>query len=159
MAPANDFRAGFDGILAGYLLLAGKPGLELIESRYLANPKAADGDVRHALKAVRFYHDYGKEIDSARLAAAVVHVLDRPEFAAEAITDLSRWQDWSILGQVAGYYQRKEYADPTTRHAIVAYLKQCPKAEAAEQLDHLRQFDPQGVAEAEKYLSIFSGGK
>jgi hypothetical protein len=33
VAPANDFRAGFDGVLAGYLLLAGKPGLELIETR------------------------------------------------------------------------------------------------------------------------------
>ncbi len=159
MAPANDFRAGFDGILAGYLLLAGKPGLELIELRYLANPKAADGDVRHALKAVRFYHDYGKEIESAQLAAAEVRVLDRPEFAAEAITDLARWQDWSIVSQVAGDYELKAYSDSTTRRAIVAYLKFCPKPEATEQLDRLRRVDPQGVADAEKYLSVFSGGK
>ncbi len=74
MATTNDFRTGFDGILAGYLLLTGKSGLELIESRYLANPQAAVGDVRHALKALRFYHEFGKEIEPARQAAALASV-------------------------------------------------------------------------------------
>lgn len=158
-APANDFRAGFDGLLAGYLLLDGRGGLELIESRYLADPKAADGDVRSALKALRFYHDYGHELKSEKLGAAVARVLSRPEFAAEALADLARWKYWPIVEQVASLYDRKEYADPAAGRAIVGYLRACPNAKAAAALDRLRRADPEGVEEAEKYLAAVSGTK
>jgi hypothetical protein len=156
-AKENDFRAGFDGILAGYLLLVGRPALELIESRYLADAKAADGDVRNALKALRFYHDYGRDISADRIATAEARVLDRPEFAAEAITDLARWQDWRIVGQVAALYERKGYSDPFVRRAIVGYLKACPEPAAAAAVDDLRQRDPAGIADAEKLLSALTG--
>ncbi len=158
-AKDDDFRAGFDGILAGYLLLTGQSGLDLIEARYFANPKAADGDVRHALKAVRFYDQYGHEIRTERITAAVAHLLDRPEFAGEAITDLARWQDGSSLDRIAGLYGNKAYSDPDTRRAIVGYLKTCAKPEAAAALAKLRESDPKGIAAAEEYLSILSGGK
>ena len=157
VARENDFRAGFDGILAGYLLLVGRPGLELIDSRYLADAKAADGDVRNALKALRFYHDYGHDIPADRIATAEARVLGRPEFAAEAITDLARWQDWRIVARVASLYERKEFSDPFVRRAIVGYLKACPEPAAAAALDDLRQRDPAGVADAEKMLSALSG--
>ena len=157
MTPANDFRAGFDGVLAGYLLLDGRDGLKLIEDRYLIDPKAADGDVRGALKALRFYHDFGHEIPVQRIAAAVAHVLERPEFAAEALTDLARWKDWGIIKQVAALYQRKGYNDPFIRRAIVGYLKTCPEPQSAAALEQLRRIDPKGIAEAEKYFSILTG--
>lgn len=153
MAPANDFRAGFDGLLAGYLLLDAQSALDLIDSRYLKNPKAADGDVRSALKALRFYHDSGHEVPAERVAAAVAHVLERPEFAAEALPDLARWKYWRPVKQIAAFYERKEYSDSFTRRAIVGYLKACPEPEAAAALEHLRRVDPKGIDEAEKYLS------
>jgi hypothetical protein len=157
VANESDFRAGFDGILAGYLLLGGGSALEEIESRYLTDPKAADGDVRSALKALRFYHDYGHDIPPDRIAAAEERVLARPEFAAEAITDLARWQDWRIVEHVAALYERKEDSDPFVRRAIVGYLKACPEPAAATALDHLRQRDPAGNANAEKVLATQSG--
>jgi hypothetical protein len=154
MTPANDFRAGFDGILAGYLLLDGRAGLDLIESRYLTEPKAADGDVRSVLKALRFFHEYSRDIPRDRTAAAVARIIGRPEFAAEALTDLARWKHWDEVKQAAALYERKEYADPFTRRSIVGYLKACPERSAAAALDHLRRIDPQGIEEAEKYLSV-----
>jgi hypothetical protein len=157
VANESDFRAGFDGILAGYLLLGGGSALDDVESRYLTDPKAADGDVRSALKALRFYHDYGHDIPPDRIAAAEERVLARPEFAAEAITDLARWQDWRIVKRIAALYERKEYSDPFVRRAIVGYLKACPELAAATALDHLRQHDPTGVADAEKELSALLG--
>jgi hypothetical protein len=157
LAKESDFRAGFDGVLAGYLLLAGRTALELIESRYLLDAKAADGDVRSALKALRFYHDFGHDIPPDRIAAAEQHVLDRPEFAAEAITDIARWQDWRVVERVAALYERKEYSGPLIRRAIVGYLKTCPEPAAATALVHVRHRDPTGVAEAEKELSALSG--
>ncbi len=157
--PASDFRSGFDGVLGGYLLLTGSKGLDLIESRYFANPKAGPGDVRHALRALRFYHEFGRQIEPARQAEAVARVLDRPEFAAEAITDLARWQYWPIVARVAALYERREYSEPAIRRAIVGYLKACPQPVAAAALERLRGVDPKGVAEAEKILEIFSGTK
>jgi hypothetical protein len=159
VAPASDFRAGFDGVLGGYLLLTGPKGLELLDSRYFANPKAAIGDVQHAMRALRFYHQFGHGIEPVRQAEALAHALDRPEFAADALTDLARWQYWPIVVRAAKLYERKDYADPVIQRAIVGYLKACPKPEAATALTHLRAVDPQGVAAAERWLEIFTGAK
>ena len=153
LAPEDDFRAGFDGIIGGYLLLAGREGLELVETHYLANRRAADGDVRHAMAALRFYHEYGRDIPTARLQSALRTVLARPEFAAAAVTDLARWQDWSALARIVALYVKPGYADPTIRRAIVGYLLACPERQAREALARLRLVDPQGVAAAEQVLS------
>jgi hypothetical protein len=152
MEPADDFRAGYDGVLGGYLLLAGEPGLELIESRYFANPRAKDGDVRHALTAVRFYHEFGTAIPATRLASAVARLMARDEFAEAAITDLGRWQAWGYLAQVAGVYSR-EGTNARTRRAVVGYLLACPGEAAKAALADLRAGDPQGVAQAEQILA------
>ncbi len=157
VAPASDFRAGFDGLLGGYLLLTGPKGLELLDSRYFANPKAAIGDVQHAMRALRFYHQFGHGIDPVRQAEALSHTLVRAEFAATAIMDLARWQYWPVELQVSKLYEKKGYDDPVIHRAIVGYLKTCPKPEAAAALVHLRAVDPSGVAEAERWLEVFTG--
>lgn len=157
VAPASDFRAGFDGLLGGYLLLTGQKGLDLLDSRYFANPKAAIGDVQHAMRALRFYHQFGHGIDPVRQAESLSHTLVRPEFAAEAIMDLARWQYWPVESQVAELYEKKGYDDPVIHRAIVGYLKACPKPEAAAALAHLRSVDSNGVAEAERWLEVFTG--
>ncbi len=152
LAPENDFRAGFDGVLGGYLLLEGEPGLALIESRYLADPGAAVGDVRHAMTALRFYHEYGHAIPQERLCRAMRRLLDRQEFAEAAIVDLARWQDWDALDEITALYGRPEYAQAGIRRAIVGYLLACPEQEASAALATLRAMDPQGVADAERIL-------
>jgi hypothetical protein len=152
VADASDFRAGFDGILGGYLLLAAEPGLELIEQRLLANPQARVGDVRHALTALRFYHEFGQEISDQRLQAALAKVLARPEFAEAAITDLARWQAWRFCGAIAALYDRPNFNTPEIQRAIVGYLRVCPERQAHDSLAELRRRDPQGVADAEAAL-------
>jgi hypothetical protein len=156
-APEDDFRAGFDGMLGGYLLLAGGKGLELVDARYLANPRAADGDVRHAMTALRFYHEYGHEIPLDRLQQAMRHLLVRSEFAAAAITDLARWKDWGALAQIVDLYPRAGHGQPAIRRAIVGYLLTCPETAAVKALARLRQLDPEGIAAAEQTLSRASG--
>jgi hypothetical protein len=153
VAPEDDFRAGFDGILGGYLLLEPEHGLALIESRYLANPSSAVGDVRHAQTALRFYHEHGRQITPQRLSAAVRHLLARPEFAEAAIVDLARWQAWDALPQVSNLYTQPSFSDPAMRRAIVGYLLACPQPAAAEALAMLRRLDPSGIAAAEQVLS------
>jgi len=150
--PEDDFRSGFDGVLGGYLVLAGEPGLELIESRYLANPQARDGDVRHALTALRFFHEYGQGIPTERLSKAVVRLLSREEFAEAAIVDLARWQAWDSLERVTAVYERPT-SELRARRAVIGYLLACPRADASEALARLRKRDPRGVADAEQVLS------
>ena len=77
-------------------------------------------------------------------------LLERPEFAPAAIVDLSRWQDWEIVKQVAELYQRAKYPQPATRQAVVAYLVACPNRDAAAALAEWRRRDPQGVADGEQ---------
>ncbi len=151
--PDDDFRGGFDGLLGGYLLLAGTEGLKVVESRYLANPRAADGDLRHAQTALRFYWEYGREIPRARIAQASRHLLARGEFAESTITDLARWKDWSDVDQIAALYARPGFPQPATGRAVVGYLLACPEPAAAKALDRLRKLDPQGVTAAEEVLS------
>jgi hypothetical protein len=153
LAPEDDFRAGFDGILGGYLLLAATPGLELVEQLYLANPRAADGDVRHALTALRFYYEDGRAIPRERLQRALRCLLARPEFSAAAITDLARWQDWGAQEQIAALYASPGYGQAEIRRAIVGYLLTCPETSAAKALARLRKVDSAGVAAAERSLA------
>lgn len=156
---SQDFIAGFDGVLGGYLLLAGDRGLKHLEERYLANPKSADGHVRHTLAALRFYHEYGRDIPRERQREALRRLLDRPEFAAPAIVDLARWQDWDALDRIAGLYGRKDYEAAGIKRAIVGYLLVCPGEPAAKHLDRLRRLDPKTVADAEKSISLFGGNR
>lgn len=155
--PRDDFRAGYDGILGGYLWAAGEPGLELIERKLLADPKAADGDVRHAVSALRFYWEHGRRIPPEKLRAAMRLLLARPEFARAAIIDLARWKDWDALGKIAGLYQNPAYADVGTKRAIIGFLLTCPEPAAAAELAKLRKLDPAQVSETERQFTLMGG--
>jgi hypothetical protein len=159
-APADDFRAGYDGILGGYLVLTGPEGLARIDEKLLANRQARPGDLRHAATALRFLQEFGHgAIPNADLKRAMRRLLTRPELAAAAIVDLARWQDWDCLDTVEALFERDGYADPATSRAIVGYLKACPGPAAAESLARLRRRAPQRVAEAEQQTLLPSTGQ
>jgi hypothetical protein len=149
----TDFRAGFDGMLAGYLLLSGKSGLEQVASRYLTSSTAKHGDVRHAMSALRFYFEHGPVELRDSVARGMIPLVDRPEFAAAAIIDLARWERWEALDRIPEAYGRPQ-SDGPARRAVVAFLMVCPKPEAAEALEQLRNQDPDGVAAIEKSLLL-----
>ncbi|HZZ71516.1 MAG TPA: hypothetical protein VFE24_04635 [Pirellulales bacterium] len=155
----SDFRAGFDGLLAGLLYLEGDHALEYLSTRYFQNPQAAVGDVKHAQSAVRFTYEFGKGVSHEKIAAAVQSLLKRPDTAAAAITDLARWNDWTPLAEVAQLYTSSAAQDSDIRTAVVGYLTVCPRAAGAEALSKLRKRDPQGVAAAEQVLALPIGGK
>ncbi|MEX2186552.1 MAG: hypothetical protein WD875_07150 [Pirellulales bacterium] len=148
----NDFRAGFDGVLGGYLLLRGEKGLAEVARRYFADAKTAEGDTRHAISAVRFFYEYDDASDRERFREALRPLLDRPPFASAAAIDLARWKDWASLAKVAKLYDAADYPQPSTREAAVAYLLACPEDAAAKALAEIRTRDPKGVAAAELKL-------
>jgi hypothetical protein len=151
-ADESDFRAGFDGVLGGYLLLGGEQGLAEVARRYFADAKAAEGDTRHAVSAVRFFYEHDRAIDRERFREALRPLLDRPAFAAAAAIDLARWKDWASLAAVARLYDATDYPQPSTREAVVAFLVACPEDSAVKSLAEIRARDPKGVAAAELKL-------
>lgn len=137
-AEATDFRAGFDGILAGYLLVEGAAGLDVIDARFLTNPKAAEGDVRHAQAALRFYLQYGRTIPEARLLKSVALLLDRPATAPLAFSDLTRRQAWGYVATAVRLFTASPGDDPALDRAVFGYLLVCPQPDAREALRKLK---------------------
>ncbi len=148
-APASDFRRGFDGVLAGLMLAGGEAGLDIVANHFLGAPQAADGDVRHALTAVRFYEQIAQGDLQEWVQHSVRPLLWRPEFAPDAIVDLARWQDTAVLEEVVACYAQPGYPQPATRRAVVGYLRALDQHDA---LASLRRQDPAGVAAAEADL-------
>ena len=150
-APGDDFRTGFDGLLAGYLMLEGDRGLAVIERRYLADPKARHGDVRHALTALRFCYEYCPGVDKPKLVRAARWLLKRSDFADQVVVDLARWQDWDCVEQVHALYSPE--ASVAMRRSVVGYLTTCPTPAARQALAQIRKSDPAGAKAAEDSLS------
>ena len=151
-AEAGDFRAGFDGVLGGYLLATGEAGLSRVEEKFLSNEDAAEGDARHALTALRFYQEYGRDIPTERLSAAARRLLRRPGFAAEVIADLARWRSWESQDEVVACFDVENKESAALDRAVVGYLRANPKPEAKAALAELRRQASRRVAAAEKSL-------
>ena len=160
-------QTGLEGLMFGYLLLAGDAGLAKLQKTYLADPKSEDSETYAAVQAVRYFWTYGNgKISPERLRSAMRLLLDRPTFAENAIVDLARWKDWSLHERLMKLYRASE-GDAKLRKAIVSYMiastkdvangaKELPPHALAGQkcLSDLRERDPKLVAETEKYFHL-----
>lgn len=147
-AETTDFRAGFDGILGGLLWAEGPAALDLIDARFLDNPDAAEGDVRHVQRALRFYLQYGRAIPEARLIRSVARLLSRPGTAAEALADLTRRKAWSYAEQAERLFLQSSGDDPALDRAAANYLLLSPQPDAAAALRRLKQAEPERMQDA-----------
>lgn len=151
----EDFRAGFDGLLAGYLLLEPVEALQLIDERYIANADARPGDTRHALHALRFCIEYARGPNKEAILAVMRHGLHRPAFAPDVVTDLARWQDWSPVDEIAALFETSGEANKAPlQRAVIGYLKACPTTRSRDHLERLRANDPQTVSAIERRLTL-----
>lgn len=148
-APADDFRAGFDGVLGGLLVAEGVAGLEAIERRGLLDAAARPVDQRHALAALRFaWESLADTIPRPRVAAATARLLAAPAVAADAVVDLARYEWWDAVADVAALWDSLGGDDPLVRRAVAGYLAACPKPEAAKALAAIRTRDPARLTSA-----------
>lgn len=164
----EDFRLGIDGIMAGYLLLTGEEGLAVIEDTKLRNTKVPFSETYAAMQALRFMWTYAEGvIPKERLRASMRILLDRPELADLVITDLARWQDWTVMDRMMELYGAEEYNIPSIKRAIVRYFlvakratSEDPSADnahvarAEEYLAQLRESDPETVQAAERFFFL-----
>lgn len=155
-APGNDYRVGHDGIIAGYLLAGGKESFAALHQRLLTVADAPPGDLKHAVAALRFFYEYGPTDLQAPTIAAMTLLAQKPVTAAAAIIDLTRWQAWDALPQIAAMYDHAQ-TDVVIKRAVVGYLRRCPELAGKATLDKLRTADPTGVAAAEAILDRMTG--
>lgn len=156
--PKSEFRAGFDGMLGGLLWAEGAAGLDLIDKQLLANREAAEGDVRHAQTALRFYQQYGRDIPAERMKGSLALLLDRPSTASGALQDFTRRRDWDFVDRAEKLFLASTGADTTLDRAIVGYLTVSPSPEAAMALKRLREASSRRVDEAQRYLALIGVG-
>ena len=148
-APADDFRAGFAGILGGELVAEGEQGLAYLRERGFLSPAGRPIDQRHLLSALRFaWENLAEELPPSAVAAATLALVESPAVAAEAIVDLARYGAWDGLENVAAIWHTAGADDPQLRRAVAGYLSACPLLEAQEQIAAISRQDPQRWAEA-----------
>ncbi len=173
--PSTDYRLGLDGMISGYLLLTGSAGLDQVDDWKLKThdgKKVSASDVYAAIAAVRFMHDFARErIPNERLLQSIRLLLDQPEYCDLAITDLARWNDWSIQGRLKDLYGTGAFNTRQIKQAIIGYMlastnsrrsskmsgngaepaDPATAARGKQYLDDLRKRDPRLVREAERF--------
>ena len=159
--PPAGFPLGMDGLISGYLVLAGEKGLDAIDASKLQNKNASFSEVYAAAQGVRFLWTYGNgRISQDRLRKSMRGLLDRPEIVDLVIADLARWEDWSVMDRLMKNYGKGDYSQLGVKRAIVRYMLAAAKANAqqAEQananLAKLRQQDPALVKAAERSFLV-----
>ncbi len=169
LEPVEGFRLGIDGMMGGYLLLAGEKGLQVLEDAKLRNKTVPFSETYATMQALRFMWTYGDEhISKDRLRQSMRIILDRPELADLVIVDLGRWQDWSVSDRLMELYGAAGYDIPSTKRAIVRFFltaeasKPKDAAEplpphvvtAQKHLKTLRETDPDTVKAAEEFFFL-----
>lgn len=126
--PAIDKpRLGIDGMMAGYLLLRGEPGLQKLMAAKFDDPKAED-DLVALRNAIMFLWDYGQDkIPASVLRASMRKFLDRPSIAVNVIENLARWKDWDSLDRLTTVYGAPPFDSPLTKQKIVAFALVCER--------------------------------
>lgn len=170
LARSDTLRLGIDGVMAGYLLLTGAEGLELIEREKLVNPDAPFSETYAAMQALRFMWQYAQEaIPKERLTAAMRQMLDRPELADLIISDLARWEDWTVVDRLYEMYDSEGFSEPAIKRAIIRYFLLAEHAgatavsagasmpeyaqKATEYLQIITEADPRTVENAKRYFN------
>lgn len=141
LEPTTEFRLGIEGIMSGYVLLTGEPGLRRIEQSKFEAEALVDEDgnpvldpegrplpvpvseVYSAMQVLRFLHRYEEElVGSDRLHQSMRLLLDHPGLADSAIADLARWKDWSVIDRLVNLYGTTGFEVGAAKRAIIGYL-------------------------------------
>ena len=152
-------KLGLDATVGCYLVLRGPQALDLIDERFLKNPKVEYTHAYMTIMALRIIGEETHAVPRERLLASVRLLLDNPDFADQVIPDLARWEDWSVLERLVEMYKKgdeKSYV----RQPVVTYLTVASEqpgdvgARAKAALADLEKLDPEGVKKARSLMAF-----
>lgn len=122
----DSFAAGMEGIVGGYLLLTGTDGLDWIEETWMtdsSNPENPFWQTYSAIQAVHFMWRYGaRQISRPRLRESMRLLLDNPDLADFAISNLAEWEDWSLHDRLQAMMDNPKYEELAVKCAIIRYM-------------------------------------
>ena len=153
-------KNALDAIIGCYLTLKGPDGLPLVDDLFLKNPDATYKETYDAVMALRFHGQETKIIPRERLLVSMRYLLDNPDLADQVITDLTRWQDWSVLDRLIELFKRGDDKSRWSRVPIAQYLMVCSREDtevgrrAKTALDELGQLDPDVIKRAKAYFAF-----
>ncbi len=148
-APANDLRAGYDGLLGGLLVARGEAAIDWLAAHGLLSENTRAGDARHALAALRFAWEFlADRVPRERVADAAARLVANPAVAAAAVVDLARYEHWNSVDEIASLWNTFGRDDPLVRRAVAGYLTACPLDTARDQAARIAAAAPEAWATA-----------
>ena len=152
-------KLGLDAMIACYLILRGPEGLDLIDERFLSNPKSEYTHVYSTIMALRFHGEESDVVPRERLLASVRLLLENRDFADQVIPDLARWEDWSVLDRLVKLFKDSE-TNAFIRQPVVTYLTVASEQpdevgeRASIALKELEALDPDAVQRARSLMAF-----
>ena len=126
----SDVRFGVEGLMGGLLVLAKDEGLDFLVRSRLGNPNATTSEVFNAMSAVKYAWEYEPDLFSKDvLRASLRPLLKREEFQEIIITDLARWEDWSVMAELVELSATTDQAGVI--RSTIGYCWQAEKATTA----------------------------
>lgn len=123
LEPSSGFRIGIDGIMAGYVLLRGERGLDLLDRTKLADKEQDFSEHVACAQMVRFLWTYGKgHIPPERLKQSMRLLVENPKIADLVIPDLARWQDWELTPRLIELFGKPGYDVPFVQRKIIHFM-------------------------------------
>lgn len=155
IAPDKN-RFWIEGVMAGYLMLRGEPGLRLIvEQKIDSLPRVVPisdprlTDINAIRGTLSFLWDNRRpQFSDETLRVVMRRFLDRPEFADLVVANLARWKDWSTLDRLIAAYGREPWETRSAQEKIVAFALSCRKDVPANSGENL----PEHAAKAQAFL-------
>jgi hypothetical protein len=167
-------KLGLDALVACYLILRGPDGMDLVEERFLKNPKAEYTHVYSTIMALRFHGDENTGVvPRERLLGAMRLLLSNADFADQVILDLSRWEDWSVLDRMVEMFKQSVEESKKTdasekgyvRQPVVSYLTVASEqpgevgTRGKTALAELEKLDPETVKTAKSLMAFGALGR
>lgn len=142
-------------MIACYLSLAGAEGLPLIEETFLQREEIDQTKFAGAaITALRFHGQEANVIDRELITACFRRMLQRPQLGARVLSDLARWEDWSVVDRTTEIFIDAEGDSLWVREPAVRYLMACPLPEAKTELERLESVDPAAVANGRRFAPL-----
>jgi hypothetical protein len=145
----DEFRAGLDRLIAGYLLAEGASGLEVFEESLFKDKERQIFETYAGLQALRFIWSRNDgSIQKERMRQTLRTLLDRPQLADLVIADLAKWEGWSVQDELMSLYGTEGFKAKLMKRAIIRYMLKSTQAAPADQVDNI----PKHVAKGRTYL-------
>jgi hypothetical protein len=157
--PTKRTGSGVDGVMAGYIMLTPKPGLQLMDG--IMKDAQADFMYRYAaLRAARFIWDARPDLaGKGVLSTSVEQLLPQADIADLAIEDLRKWSQWDAADKVFALRGQKSHDVPIIKRSILRYALSCPNPKATAIVAEWRKTDPETVKDMEELLKLEAGTK